>query len=111
MFHRQSTIMAPQPRGPRHPAFVPGPFAAGGSRGVAVVVVKARMFDGGELRLVILSLVAREGPVLLRDSSRSSAIGSMRHSQVPASRLSDPTMLEEMSTPKRARTRRGAALG
>ena len=76
MFHRHfDDYVHHSHGGPGHHGFGRGPFRGWRSRGGNAGGREGRMFDGGELRLVILALIA-EKPATATRSSRSSASGS-----------------------------------
>ena len=76
MFHRHfDDYVHHSHGGPGHHGFGRGPFRGWRSRGGGDGGREGRMFDGGELRLVILALSPRS-PATATRSSRSSASGS-----------------------------------
>jgi hypothetical protein len=76
MFHRHfDDYIHHSHGGPGHHGFGRGPFRGWRSRGGGSGGREGRMFDGGELKFVILALVA-EKPATATRSSRSSASGS-----------------------------------
>ena len=92
MFHRHFEDYV---RHGRHPGFGPGPFGWG-RRGGGYAPREGRMFDGGELKLVILALVAekpRHGYEIIK--ALSERVGG-DYSPSPGVVYPTLTMLEDM---------------
>ena len=110
MFHRHfDDHVHDSHGGPGHRGFGRGPFRGWRSRGGNSGGREGRMFDGGELRLVILALIAekpRYGYEIIKELGER--VGG-DYSPSPGVVYPTLTMLEEMGYARPASTRRGAS--